>query len=783
MMNPLACVRYAIGAKTTIVNIPERVTMYGYDVVDAPSAKYVNLFSEHDEASEYAPYLPKTDTARQYGEGVPDPARGGFWHNLDDQLDRALIGRAKLVETDNRDAYRNAVVLKVFDRVASRGLRVICKNPGMSDHDEDSTELLKPAVVASAIIEEGDVTPGQFHRMRVAAGRPELPVTFVSFGSGRSWALGCAAEISAAGYVNMGVTYDRAGEYGGDDEIVLVPISPTQRPGMAEQDPPWIKTARGFIGTQEVSGSGDNPLILQWPGIIAAKFPNVSGLNSYCSLYTNDDIAWCGLFTGVCFSINGIMPVFGDGDLQRFLWAQAWKSFGVRLDAPRLGCVAILARHVGFYVGEEGGSYLILGGNQSDGVNIKRFAKDAIEEFRWPDAIAVQPSAATLVQASAASVNLRRRMAKAIVDFEARRDSQGRLQVYQLPAGDGGGTYEVAGINDRYHPTEAAHLAALIGQGRYDEAETYIADFLVAYTDVVVGWSDDAGVEFNLRDCAFNRGPTGSARIFQRALIGLGYDLGSSGPWRDGEDGEVGELTLAASAASNAAMLITRLRTARESYERNPVGRDETSQFWRGLVNRWNNVLTLARRFSAETPLEPIFIPPQKPTGKDMPPDAPTKFNPAVEDAIAKIRPILEEALAVAQSSAPTAEQALDDIITRLGGTPPKRSTVPLITGPSGNVGGTAVPVSPAAPSVLPGLAGGLTISGLIGALMGTGTIGTPFGMGIEPTTAGTLSAIAGMVMPFLGLGGAGGTILNVIKAVGPAISAGISAMRSNKAQ
>ena len=124
---------------------------------------------------------------------------------------------------------------------------------------------------------------------------------------------------------------------------------------MADQEPPWLATARGFDGTQEVSGSGDNPLILQWPGIIAAKFPNVSGLNAYCAQYTNDDIAWCGLFTGVCFSINGIMPVFGSGDLQRFLWAQAWKGFGVGLDAPRIGCICVFARHVGFYVGERDG--------------------------------------------------------------------------------------------------------------------------------------------------------------------------------------------------------------------------------------------------------------------------------------------------------------------------------------------------------------------------------------------------------------------------------------------
>jgi hypothetical protein len=41
------------------------------------------------------------------------------------------------------------------------------------------------------------------------------------------------------------------------------------------------------------------------------------------------------------------------------------------------------------------------------------------------------------------------RMAKQIVDFEARRGKRGHLQVYKLPAWDGGGRYEVAGINEK----------------------------------------------------------------------------------------------------------------------------------------------------------------------------------------------------------------------------------------------------------------------------------------------------------------------------------------------
>ena len=181
----------------------------------------------------------------------------------------------------------------------------------------------------------------------------------------------------------------------------------------------------------------------------------------------------------------------------------------------------------------------------------------------------------------------RTRMAKSIVAFEARRDGKGRLAVYALPAGDGGGRYEVAGINDRYHKAEVDHVITLIEAGRHDEAEAYVVEFIAKYTDVVVGWSDDPGVEFYLRDCAFNRGPKGAARILQRA-VGVP------------DDGEVGPQTRSAIADYTPEQLLVRLRAVREAYEREVVHRDESSKFWRGLVNRWDNALTIARKFGAE---------------------------------------------------------------------------------------------------------------------------------------------------------------------------------------
>ena len=84
----------------------------------------------------------------------------------------------------------------------------------------------------------------------------------------------------------------------------------------------------------------------------------------------------------------------------------------------------------------------------------------------------------------------------------------------------------------------------------------------------------------------FNRGPKGATRILQRA-VGVP------------DDGEVGPQTRSAVASINAEQLLQRLRSAREQYERAVVRRNESSKFWRGLVNRWDNALATARKFSA----------------------------------------------------------------------------------------------------------------------------------------------------------------------------------------
>lgn len=188
-------------------------------------------------------------------------------------------------------------------------------------------------------------------------------------------------------------------------------------------------------------------------------------------------------------------------------------------------------------------------------------------------------------------VSLRLQIAEKIFSFEARRTRRGDLAVYYLPSSDGGGAFEVAGINVRYHPTTAKELKKLIEAGLHEQAEEKAVAYIATYTDPVQsnGWTQVPAIAAFLRDAFFNRGPTGSLRIYQRAL-------GVS------DDGAWGPITQAAAedANKNPIALLAKLRQARQSYERLVVGRHPGHPFWEGLVNRWNKITAFARSLLEE---------------------------------------------------------------------------------------------------------------------------------------------------------------------------------------
>jgi uncharacterized protein (TIGR02594 family) len=170
--------------------------------------------------------------------------------------------------------------------------------------------------------------------------------------------------------------------------------------------PPWLATMREISGTQEYSGGADNPVILEWARFIGEKYPE---MRSYCAQYNHDAIAWCGLTVAYCMAKNGIRPVFGKSENKRFLWADAWRAFGVRLDKPKLGCVMVFARngggHVALYEGEEGNDYLIRGGNQSDAVNLMRMQKSKFTAAIWPATPAITTPASVAAKAKSPKIS------------------------------------------------------------------------------------------------------------------------------------------------------------------------------------------------------------------------------------------------------------------------------------------------------------------------------------------------------------------------------------------
>ena len=119
------------------------------------------------------------------------------------------------------------------------------------------------------------------------------------------------------------------------------------------------------------------------------------------------------------------------------------------------------------------------------------------------------------------------------VDWEARKDAQGYPAVYKLPSGDMGGNFEVAGINDRYHPKAFQVISALPAQERAKAA----AEYIQGYTSPLVEKLPQALQPFT-QDLAFNRGLGGATKYIQQGLNTLGQKVAV--------DGGFGPKTLAA---------------------------------------------------------------------------------------------------------------------------------------------------------------------------------------------------------------------------------------------
>jgi hypothetical protein len=137
-------------------------------------------------------------------------------------------------------------------------------------------------------------------------------------------------------------------------------------------------------------------------------------------------------------------------------------------------------------------------------------AFDFVEE---PQAMQTKPEQDALQMAALKTIN-----------FEARKDKQGNVQVYKLPAGDMGGNFEVAGINDKYHPDAFKRISSLPAQERTQAAAQYVKE----YTSPFVSKLPEAVQPF-AQDLAFNRGMGGATKYIQQVLNALGQKVAVDG--------------------------------------------------------------------------------------------------------------------------------------------------------------------------------------------------------------------------------------------------------------
>jgi uncharacterized protein (TIGR02594 family) len=150
-----------------------------------------------------------------------------------------------------------------------------------------------------------------------------------------------------------------------------------------ETSPKILVKAMELLGTKEIVGSIHSSIILGWAKDLGIE-----------KIYTNDEIAWCGLFIAIVCKradiATGITPT-------EALWALNWNKFGTKQKVAMLGDILTFKRngggHVAIYVGEDATCYHVLGGNQSNMVSITRIEKTRCAGIRRTAWKIAQPEA------------------------------------------------------------------------------------------------------------------------------------------------------------------------------------------------------------------------------------------------------------------------------------------------------------------------------------------------------------------------------------------------------
>ena len=133
--------------------------------------------------------------------------------------------------------------------------------------------------------------------------------------------------------------------------------------------PPWMPIAEAELGVKEDPDEGENPRVIEYHAATRLKA-------------TLDSVPWCSSFACWVMEQAGI-------NHPESARARAWLRWGEKLLTPVYGCIVVFDRghgtgHVGFFIGFDGEKLKVLGGNQSNAVNIQSWPRYKVLGFRWP---------------------------------------------------------------------------------------------------------------------------------------------------------------------------------------------------------------------------------------------------------------------------------------------------------------------------------------------------------------------------------------------------------------
>lgn len=130
-------------------------------------------------------------------------------------------------------------------------------------------------------------------------------------------------------------------------------------------------TALKEYGTKGITGSGESTAVLNYFSEIGHGWVK------------DDDTAWCAAFVNWCLKQTGTK-------YPGSLLARSFLNYGDETRNPLMGDIVVLWRvsresifgHVGFFVSETADTIFMLGGNQTNQVNITEYPKSKVLGYR-----------------------------------------------------------------------------------------------------------------------------------------------------------------------------------------------------------------------------------------------------------------------------------------------------------------------------------------------------------------------------------------------------------------